>query len=256
MEDEWVNGKAQLSIGGEPFDIDFTVPVKPVKLGRMLPVFQRLSDTFNDIGIAGLAAEGKTISCKAGCGACCRQLVPVSEAEAFDLRRVVDEMPEPRRSEVDRRFSEGVKKLKEAGFFERLARAAETDRDLYSERLREYFTYSIACPFLEEESCSIHKDRPVACREYLVTSPAENCSSAEGEDIENIHYLFKVKDAVITVSRNKRPPELPYVPMIQVLEWTDRRSDASPERTGGEWMRIFLGEMLEISRTAESQRPE
>lgn len=254
MEDEWVNGKAQLSIGGEPFEINFTVPVKPVKLRRMLPVFQRLSDTFNDIGIAGLAAEGKSISCKAGCGACCRQLVPVSEAEAFDLRRVVDEMPESRRMEIERKFADGLKQLKDVRFFERLISAAETDRELYSQMLREYFSYSIACPFLEEESCSIHQDRPVACREYLVTSPAENCSSAEGDGIENIHYLFKVKDTGIAVARNKRSTELPYVPMIQALEWTEKRSDASPERTGGEWMRIFLSEMLAISRSANSDQ--
>jgi Fe-S-cluster containining protein len=32
------------------------------------------------------------------------------------------------------------------------------------------------CPFLEDESCSIHPDRPLVCREYLVTSPAELCA--------------------------------------------------------------------------------
>lgn len=251
MQNEWINGKAQLSVGGEPLEINFTVPSKPVKLGRMLPVFQRLSDTFNNIGIAGLAAEGKEISCKAGCGACCRQLVPVSEAEAFDLRRVVDEMPDERQSKIRKRFADGLEKLRSSGFFERLVTAAESDRELYSKMLQEYFTYSVACPFLESESCSIHPDRPVACREYLVTSPAENCNSAEGEGIENIHYLFKVKDTVITVARNKRSPSLPYIPMIQVLEWTENRTDASPERSGPEWMRLFLGEMLEISRSAE-----
>jgi Fe-S-cluster containining protein len=255
MQDEYVNGKAQLSVGGEPFELSFTVPAKPVKLGRMLPVFQRLSDTFNDLGIASLE-EGRSISCKAGCGACCRQLVPVSEAEAFDLRRVVDELPEARRSEILLRFAAGLKKLREMGFFQRLTAAAETDRELYSKMLREYFTYQISCPFLENESCSIHKDRPVACREYLVTSPAENCSSAEGEGIENIQYLFKVKDTAISVARNKRSPELPFVPMIQVLEWTENRIDASPERTGGEWMRLFLGELIEVSRTADSGESE
>ena len=36
---------------------------------------------------------------------------------------------------------------------------------------REYFQLGIPCPFLEEESCSIYHDRPITCREYLVTSP-------------------------------------------------------------------------------------
>ena len=50
-----------------------------------------------------VAARGEAISCKAGCGACCRQLVPVSETEAHHLRDVVEAMPEPRRAAVTAR---------------------------------------------------------------------------------------------------------------------------------------------------------
>ncbi len=45
-----------------------------------------------------------------------------------------------------------------------------------SRSARRYFHLGIACPFLEDESCSIHADRPISCREYLVTSPAVNCA--------------------------------------------------------------------------------
>src|SRR5687768_6374056 len=159
MENEWVSAKAELSIGGEPFEIGFTVPAKPVKLRRMLPVFQQMSDTFNEIAAAGLEAQGKSISCSAGCGACCRQIVPISEAEAFDLRGVVEALPETRRSEIEKRFAAGVEKLNKISFFERLEKVAETDDAGYSAAIREYFTQQIACPFLEDESCSIHKSR-------------------------------------------------------------------------------------------------
>ena len=43
--------------------------------------------------------------------------------------------------------------------------------------------YSQHCPFLEEESCSIHPDRPLVCREYLVTSPAELCAGPTQEGV-------------------------------------------------------------------------
>ncbi len=254
MQEEWVSGKAQISVGGEPLDISFTVPANPVKLTRMLPVFQGMSDNFNNLGIAGLQAQGKSISCKEGCAACCRQLVPVSEAEAFDLRHLIEEMPDELRSEIKRRFSDGVEKLKDLQFFERFAAAAEGDAEQYSEMLREYFGYWIDCPFLENESCSIHKNRPVACREYLVTSPAERCSSPTGDGVENVLHALRVKDTLITVSRNNRPAELPYVPMIQVLEWTEDRADSSPEASGGEWMQAFLRQLMELSRTAASDR--
>jgi len=92
----------------------------------------------------------------------------------------------------------------------------------------------------------------VACREYLVTSPAENCSSATGEDIENVEYLLKVKDTLITVARNRLKPELPYVPMIRLMEWTGSREDDSPERKGSEWMQRFFSKLVEISRMANA----
>lgn len=248
MEDEWFNGKVELSVAGTPFEMNFRVPAKPLKLRRMLPVFQKMSDTFNNIGIAAIEANGKAISCKAGCGACCRQLVPVSEAEAFDLRNLVENMPEPRRSEIERRFADGVEKLNKISFFERLETASEMDAAEYSGAIREYFVQQIACPFLENESCSIHESRPIACREYLVTSPAENCSSATGENIDNVEYTFKVKDTLITIARNRLKPELPYVPLIRLMEWTKTKDDESPERKGKEWMEMFFSKLIDVSQ--------
>jgi hypothetical protein len=49
-----------------------------------------------------------------------------------------------------------------------------------------YFEPAIACPFLEDESCSIHPDRPLACREYLVSSPASACAHPSPESIERV----------------------------------------------------------------------
>ena len=117
-------------------------------------------------------------------------------------------------------------------------------------QLREYFSQQIACPFLEDESCSIHPSRPVACREYLVTSPAEHCSTATGENIENVEYTFKVKDTLISIARERLKPELPFVPMIRVLEWTEGNDDSSEERPGKEWMEMFFTKLVEVSRTA------
>ena len=64
-----------------------TVPAKPVKPMRMLPIFQAMASSFVDTSIEEIEAQGKKISCKAGCGACCRQAVPLAEIEAYQNRR-------------------------------------------------------------------------------------------------------------------------------------------------------------------------
>lgn len=245
MTDETVSGSVRLNINGAPLDLNFTIPAQPVNLRRMLPVFQNFSNTFIDIGVENIEAEGKKISCRAGCGACCRQLVPVAEAEAFELQNLVENLPEPRRTEIRRRFREAMEKLNEIDFFTRLETAAATSEKEYENLINDYFRLQIACPFLENESCSIHQTRPIACREYLVTSPPELCSDAEGRGVENVEFFLKVKNAVISMSNEKRSEGLPFVPLINSLEWAEKNADESAEKDGKQWLEIFFRELQE-----------
>ena len=246
MEDEWISGKVELRIAGDPLELNFTVPAKPVKLRRMLPVFQQMSDTLNEVAAENLRAIGKEISCRAGCAACCRPIVPLSEAEAFNLRDLIESMPEDRQAEIRLRFSRGMEKLNAISFFERFEKI--TDEDEFAAAVREYFVQQIACPFLENESCSIRESRPIACREYFVTSPPEYCSSAAGEKIENVESLLKVKSALIAISQNDPDSKLSFVPLIRMLEWSeDKNPDDSPELEGNVWMRKFFGALLKQS---------
>lgn len=247
MADELVNATVEISVSGTPLRVSFDMPDAKVKLRRMLPVFHQISNTFVRMGVESINESGKQISCRAGCGACCRQLVPLSDAEAHQLAGLVEDMPESRRMEIRKRFADGLKRLNDGGFFERLDRAASGSEEQYSDTVDEYFTYQVACPFLENESCSIHESRPIACREYLVTSSPEYCSSAKGEGIENVQHLFKVKEAVIALGRDKLPNELPYVPMIKALEWSEENPEDTSEREACEWMGMFFQELREVS---------
>jgi Fe-S-cluster containining protein len=244
--------RVTLSVGGSSIPVEMSVPAENVKLRRMLPVIQKMSSRFIEMGLDDLQKTGKTISCKAGCGACCRQLVPIAEVEAYALRDLVERMPDERQSVIKERFDSAMEQLKASGFIDRLAAAAELESDDEYDRLvKEYFTFQIACPFLENESCSIHEARPIACREYLVTSPAGNCSTAEGTGVENVQHFFQVKEALVMLSRRKTKERLPYVPLIQLMEWTSQATDDSSEHTGKEWMAKFFEMLARYSRPLE-----
>lgn len=238
-----------LKVPAGTLDLALTVPSKKVKLRAMLPVVRSLSNSFIEASVKEISSSGESISCKAGCGACCRQMVPVSEAEAFDISRTVAEMPEPRRSEIKERFSSGLEKFKASRFFDRLDDAAldGTDAD-YETLIEEYFDHNVECPFLESGACSIHPVRPITCREYLVTSPAELCDSAKGKGIVNIRQFFQVKESLISLAREKTAKSLPYVPLIKVLEWTANNLQSTRERTGRAWMERFFSELSRFSR--------
>jgi Fe-S-cluster containining protein len=225
-----------ITVFGEHVEMSMSVPAEPVKLRRMLPLLRQISNGFVGAAEEQVALAGKSISCKAGCGACCRQLVPVSEAEAFELNELVESMPEHRREMIRQRFADGLIRLRSDGYFERLEAASQSSDEAYVCTVKEYFEYGIACPFLEYESCSIHEHRPVTCREYLVTSPPELCARAEGTGVQNVRQLFQLKEALIIASRQATTDELPYVPMISVLEWASGHDDDAQELTGRDWI--------------------
>jgi Fe-S-cluster containining protein len=100
-----------------------------------------------------------------------------------------------------------------------------------------YFRLGISCPFLEKESCSIYSDRPILCREFLVTSPAENCSQPTPETVHRVRLPLQLMTTVARFMPELDPPRfvLP-VPLILALDWADDNPDASPLRTGIEWL--------------------
>lgn len=231
--DEWISGTINLTVGGKPLELNLTVPANKVHPRKMLPVLQQLTNSFVALGIADEENAGRSVSCKAGCGACCRQLVPISQIEARNLSEIVAEMPLERQTEIRRRFAEIIEQLETADLLEKL-REPDKFSDMTAQELgKHYFALGLACPFLENESCSIHTTRPLACREYLVTSPAENCAQLSAGTVRGVPIPAKVSNAVVLLSQPKSDSRfIPFVPLVLALEFAAETPDEMPSETG------------------------
>lgn len=229
-----------LKLSDVPVAAEITVPTEPLELRAMLPVFRSLAETIIGRAVEAETAQGRSISCRSGCGACCRQLVPISEVEAGLLADLVAGFSEPRRSTIRARFAEAGRRLEEAGLAERLRHPETLTGDAIRPFGLRYFEQGIPCPFLEDESCSIYEDRPVACREYLVTSPAEHCARPSAETIQCVNLAARVSTAIARLSAG--PNALPgaWVPLILALEWAEHHPGLPPPRSGPEWLRAFF----------------
>ena len=239
-KDEWVTGQIQLQVEGNLFEMQLTVQANPVKPQRMLPVFQQVTNLYVEIGVAATKSEGKSISCKKGCGACCRHFVAVSEVEAYDIAELVEKMPEPQQSEVKERFNKALTHFTETGWIERFENCAEYSDKNTLEVLSDYFKEGVPCPFLVDESCSIHNDRPLTCREYLVTSPAENCANPTRENIDLVKLPVRPMGNVLELGQVKPVNGLNVVPLIASLKWAETKPNNFPEKSGEEWMTDFF----------------
>ena len=274
ITNEWTTGTIEMSISGTPIKMELTVPATNVKPNRMLPIFQQMTNAFVDISIKAVEAEGKTISCKAGCGACCSQPVPIAETEVYHIAEVVEQLPEPRRTIVKQKFADAVAHFTELDWFDRMrttaARAATEPREKVVEAIQkialEYFNESVSCPFLDEGSCSIHPVRPIACREYLVTSPAENCSNPTAGTVNKIDLFIKASDTVRTVGRTDKFRKMGFIPLIKALALAEEYPESFVEKKGQRWVADFFEQLTRSkipkkglkprNRTLKKRRPK
>jgi Fe-S-cluster containining protein len=240
------------TVGGCELKMSVTVPAGPTRIDDFLPLLQIVSD--HVVGASEREAErqGKCVSCSKGCGACCRQLVPISPVDARNIARLVSEMPQPRKAEILARFTAARRRLEEADMWERLNRRQDWPEDGVSQIGLEYFYFGIPCPFLEDESCSIHRERPLTCREYLVTSPAENCANPAPDVIDWVPMLAKVW----TVAARCEPGAsedryLNWIPLVQALDWAADHPPPPAESSGPELLRQVL---QRVGRTSQESR--
>lgn len=249
MSPEWKTGTVKLSVSGIPMEFEMTVPAAPVKPNRMLPIFHQMANAFVDVGVQAVESTGDKISCKAGCGACCRQPVPIAEIEVYQIAELVESMPEPRRSIVKQRFADGVEHFRRIGWFDKMnsqyeggkAKESETAVREAIDVVLEYFYEGVPCPFLENEACSIHESRPVACREYLVTTPAEFCSKPTAETVNVIDLLIKPSRSMRKLGATNKLDDAGLLTLIRALELAERTPETFAEKSGQDWMADYFG---------------
>jgi Fe-S-cluster containining protein len=250
--DATVTAQVSLSSPDWQMRVEVTVPTGPTRLRQMLPLVQSLADQVVACGEQGARDEGQRISCKAGCGACCRQLVPIAEVEARHVRDLIEAMPEPRRTTIRARFAEAYRRLQASGILEKLVQRESWEEGEGRTIGLEYFAQGIACPFLQDESCSIYADRPVSCREYLVTSPAENCRQPSAETVHMVRMPMKVWTAL---ARFDAPPPgarfLRWVPLILAPAWAESAPEEPAARPGPELLRQLF-DLLTSARKAQA----
>jgi Fe-S-cluster containining protein len=236
---EKVKVEFELQMGEQGVRVSLAVPTAPMSARRMLPLFMGLTNQVVDVAVAAAAKRGETVSCKAGCGACCRSIVPISWTEARHVRALVDAMPEPRRSEVRARFADAVARLEAEGLLPEARAFDSLPDEQYLALHPRYFALHIPCPFLEDESCSIHAQRPLVCREFLVTSAPEHCSTAGSPEVRRVP-LPTFPSVVVpmleaTDARDSR------IALVLSLEWSEAHAgDTEALRPATEWIDKLL----------------
>lgn len=235
------SARLRLADGDMRIEAPIQVPADPVAATDVLPAVQRLQDVLVDAAQQRAARTGQAISCQRGCAACCRQPVALVDIEAWSLAALVERLPEPRRSVVRGRFTDALRRLDAAGLKTRLAEAGDAGAQGATVRSLslEAFALGIACPFLEDEACSIYADRPLACRQHLVTSPATWCAEPGKGQIAALPAT-SLSAALQALCADTRRPRRRWVSLALALEWAATNPPPVERQTGPGWIERLL----------------
>ena len=224
------------------------VPTGFVPITAIVPVARRLGEEAMQLEERHAKDTGQSISCRMGCAACCRMMVPVSPPEAFALRDYVEQLPGDQRDRIFTRLAETKNVLQKQGLLNRLHDVANASKPIPDEELdpvnRAYYALRLPCPFLENELCSIYEARPAACRELLVTSPAELCSDIVGNPVRPLPVPIRIGTVLglVWASLTQSSPRL--IPLPLALDWANRhRQESAQTWTGSALIDQMLDKM-------------
>lgn len=239
--DEKITGSGRVSINGTPVMVSFSVPKGPCLPEALLPDAQRFANQLTDLAVERVEQAGHRISCSKGCGACCRQMVPISPPEARHLAALVEAMPPQEAAVVKERFraARAVVSLSDVP----QKGPPEGDQAAFREFGVSYFKLGVPCPFLVDESCSIHPDRPLVCREYLVTSPPRACAELGSGEVRQITVPRRVW-AVFSRSVSA-DGSLEWMPLIEALDYVADHPAPAPVKAGPAYVEAFLKNLME-----------
>lgn len=238
-----------LRIDGEPLPVSAPQPPPRGRLDELLPAMQVIDNAAIGHAVGKAEATGKQVTCAKGCSACCRaQPVPVTPPEAHALLLLVEAMPMPRRREVEARFADRVARLRDAGLADGfLHRDPALDADGARRLARDYFALGLVCPFLQDDACSIHPQRPFVCRQYLVTSDPVLCADPFENPVDVVPMPLHAATAMLSASSQAMSMPQHTVPLVLALEHARLHRDALRQRVDAEpvfrhWLRALASE--------------
>ena len=224
----------EATVGSCELKMSVSVPAGPTKLDDLCRCCKSFRTTSWPRRNARASNRANASRARKVAVACCRQLVPFRRLRPGRWLASWKRCPSRGDTKSSSRFAAARQRLEEAGLWQRLTRRQE-----WPEERRVAMGWNISarnpCPFLEDESCSIHRDRPLTCREYLVTSPAENCANPTPER-RSIGFRCRRRCGVgARRESNWRPAQryINWIPLIQALDWAAENPSEPTAKTLG-----------------------
>lgn len=217
----------QIEVQGQLVWQSVQAGARPVGLLEVLPVARHLCDQMIRRIRQPQGGLADPIPCRRGCSACCHYLVPLGELEAIDLLEQVLSLDPPGQQAVLGRFDQAVERIRQSALPAAQPPEAPGAMEILSDW---YLQLELPCPLLEDGQCILYAQRPLACREHLVASPAWTCHRPAASGAQPVEMPVSIAQTVmeLTSRLTGQPAQAVFLPLA--LDWARRHSQLA-ERT-------------------------
>jgi len=237
----WTNNKLS-------YKETLTISEKPIDDTTIIPLAQSLTDHCVNQAIKDNLKDDQSISCKKGCSSCCSQLVPITHTEVSYLHMLIEQLAPEHKQRIISRFEGAKTRLIKNDLWDAITSPQLLTESATTQLKTKYAALNIQCPFLENNSCSIHPYRPLVCREFLVTSPADLCQPTIDKQTRDEQTKEKIKCLpVLPVSQALSALLLEesgyisiWIPLIMVPFWETQYKTSKSRKTEREWIELLL----------------
>lgn len=218
-----------LPLGGRTIEAQVLAAEAPARLSDVVPLARSLATLISRTVLNEAVSAGNDASCRKGCSHCCKHLVPVSGAEAFRLFAEVQSLPDVRRHKVMGRFTANARRIIQAGPPE-VPEGTTCDEDGATISPAGacghwYADLQLTCPLADGDLCSMYEQRPIACREHMVTSNSLLCKGFQPGRGQILPVPVSMLDALAALSAKmmQRPVEAIIMSLTPAWAQANRR---------------------------------
>jgi Fe-S-cluster containining protein len=108
-----------------------------------------------------------------------------------------------------------------------------------------WFRQNLACPFLDNEICLVHADRPFPCRNHLALSEVRHCSEPESGKIRVMNPRFSLGTVMAILTSEFMAEEPLKLPLAALEDWVRLHPAYAERRFPAEALSVRFLALLE-----------
>jgi len=210
----------ELDVAGKTVDFRIDVAAKQATLAAIVPLARTISTKLALTVLDSLSKNGQFVPCRKGCSTCCNYLIPLSIPEVFRLREELLAMPADYSSQILQSCVDTAERIldnKPPTFS--LKTSSKSARSQIGRISRWYGGLKLACLFLSDRLCTLYEQRPIACREHIVTGSPVSCKTGQRGEPNVVPMPVSILEALGQLTADLEQSDIEAVMLPLAFAW-------------------------------------